>query len=306
MTDIIHPSAKVSEVRWLGPLLVLAGGTCIGFAPIGLRLGIGLGEDGLGPQAIAFWRYTFAVPLIFAMTVLAHKRLPVRPNRYVIMAGVFFALNVGAWHWSLTLTTVANSIFIVNLGNIGVGFMAWLFLKERLSRNWVIAIAVALIGAALLTQGGGEGAKGNVRGDALAVVGAVLVSGYMLCGKVARRTIGGLEVLFWATLVAVGVAGVVTFVAGETFLPARPEGWHAPLLLAVIVQCGGQGLILAGLGRTSAAIAGVCVLVQPVVAAAVSWRFFDEPLLALQVLGAGLILVAVALSQTGQKAKTEP
>ena len=35
-----------------GPLMVLAGGICIGFAPIGLRLGL----DDLGPQAIAFWR----------------------------------------------------------------------------------------------------------------------------------------------------------------------------------------------------------------------------------------------------------
>jgi len=43
------------------------------------------------------------------------------------------------------------------------------------------------------------------------------------------------------------------------------------------------------------------VLVQPVVAAAVSWRLFDEPLTGLQAGGCGLILFAVWLAQRGRK-----
>ena len=72
-----------------------------------------------------------------------------------------------------------------------------------------------------------------------------------------------------------------------------------PLFLALIVQVAGQGLIITGLGRTPAAVAGVLVLVQPVVAAAISWQLFDEPLTALQPAGAGAILIAVWLSQQG-------
>ena len=281
---------------WLGPLTVLCGGICVGFAPIGLRVGL----DALGPQGIAFWRYVFATPMVLALVILVHRRLPVRPNRFVFLAGTFFALDIALWHWALTLTTVANSTFIVNLGNIGVGLLAMIFLKERLTRNWVFAVVIALIGAALLTQGGGVDAKGDIRGDALAVGAAVLVSGYMLCAKIARREIGGLDVLFWVTVTEVLVQFAVTLTAGEAFIPTDPKGWHVPLLLALVVQCGGQGLIIAGLGRTPAAIAGVLILVQPVTAAAISWQLFDEPLLALQILGGALILIGVALSQTGK------
>ena len=301
---------------WLGPVLVLCGGISIGFAPIGLRLGIGLGEEGLGPQAIAFWRYVFATPMIFMLVVLVKKRLPVRPNKFVFLAGTFFALDIGLWHWALTLTTVANSTFIVNLGNISVGLLALIFLKEKLTRNWAIAVIIAVIGAGLLTQGGGEGAKGDLRGDLLAVGAAILVSFYMLCTKIARRDISGLDVLFWVTVTEMFVAGLMVFLSSdmvnlwpfsvapkESFLPAVSAGFHAPLLLAIIVQCLGQGLIIAGLGRCPAAIAGVLVLVQPVVAASISWSLFEEPLMALQILGAGLILVGVALSQTGAKPK---
>lgn len=285
--------------KWLGPLLVLGGGASIGFAPIGLRLGL----DTMGPQAIAFWRYVFATPMVLTLILLAFRRLPVRPNLFALVAGVFFALDIALWHAGLTLTTVANSTFIVNLGNIGVGLLAWIFLKERLTRIWAIAVVIAIMGALLLTQGGGEGAKGDIRGDLLAVGAAVLVSFYMLCSKIARRELSGLDVLFWVTLVEAITAGLVTMIAGETFIPADPAGWRAPLLLAVVVQCLGQGLIITGLGRTPAAIAGVLILVQPVVAAAVSWRFFDEPLVALQILGGTLILVGVFLSQTGRTPK---
>jgi len=161
---------------WFGPLLVLSGGICIGFAPIGLRFGL----DDLGPQAIAFWRYVFAAPILFLLVVLVQRRLPARPNPYVIIAGICFALDIALWHWALTFTSVANSTFIVNLGNIGVGFTAWLFLKERPSMLWGVAVLIAIAGAAALSLGGsagaGEGREFALRGDLLALGAAVLVS----------------------------------------------------------------------------------------------------------------------------------
>lgn len=292
----VQTHASAFAGRWVGPLLVLGGALCIGFAPIGLRMGL----DTMGPQAIAFWRYVMATPMVFVLVLIVHRRPPVRPNRFVFLAGVFFALDIALWHWSLTLTTVANSTFIVNLGNISVGLLALIFLKEKLTRNWIIAVVIALIGAALLTQGGGVEAKGDIRGDMLAFGAAIMVSFYMLCAKIARNEIGGLDVLFWVTLTEMFVQFAITLSSGETFWPEDPAGWRSPLLLAIVVQCFGQGLIIAGLGRTPAAIAGILLLLQPVTAAAVSWQLFEEPLLALQILGGAFILIGVALSQTGR------
>ena len=115
-TDLHLPPPRA----WVGPLLLLAGGVFIGLAPIGLRLGL----DDLGPQAIAFWRYIFAIPLLLVLLVAIEQRMPAKINGYVVLAGIFFALDIALWHWGLTLTTVANATFIVNLGNVCVGFMA--------------------------------------------------------------------------------------------------------------------------------------------------------------------------------------
>ncbi len=299
-TDTDTPQSPIPVRAWLGPMLVLCGGICLGFAPIGLRLGL----SELGPQAIAFWRYIFALPLLLALLVLIEKRAPARPVWPVVIAGACFALDIGLWHWSLERTTVANATFIVNLGNAGVGLLAWLFLKERPSLIWILAGSIALAGAALLSMGGPAGGKSDLSGDLLALLAAFLVAFYMLFSKVARRGLGAMDVIFWLTATEACVAFCLVLISGESLLPARAQGFVAPLFLALIVQIGGQGLIIAGLGRTPAAIAGVLILVQPVTAAAIAWRWFEEPLSGLQSVGGLLILVGVFLAQRQPKRRT--
>jgi len=283
--------------------MMLIGGTFIGFAPIGLRLGL---ED-LGPQAIAFWRYAFALPVLFILVLLVDRRLPSRPNRFVILAGTCFALNMSLWHWSLTYTTVANATFIVNLGNVCVGLTAWIFLKERPSRTWALAVLIAIAGAAALSLGGVDG-KSDLQGDALALSAAVCVSGYIVASKVVRRSLGGLEAIFWLTAVEIVIGGLIVIGFQERFFPAELSGFIVPLFLGVVVHVGGQGLIILGLGHTPTALAGVMVLIQPVVAAAVSWRLFEEPLAPVQAGGGAMILLGILIAQRGRAAsqKTAP
>ncbi len=293
MTGLPAPAPTAAPRLWLGPALVLAGGVFIGLAPIGLRFG--LAE--LGPQAIAFWRYSFAAPILFAAAYLARRRLPRRPGLYVILAGVCFALDIALWHAALTITTVSNATFIVNLGSIGLGVMAWLFLKERPPTVWFLALPVAAAGAAALAFGGGAGGQSRLEGDVLALAAAFMVGAYLLFSKLARARLSGLEVIFWVTCVEAVTAFFIVALAGEPFLPARAEGFLAPLFLAVFVQVLGQGCILIGIGRTPTAIAGVLILMQPVVAAALSWQIFGETLSAIQAAGAAGILAAVWLAQ---------
>ncbi len=301
MTNVVPQPRPVIETRtWLGPLMVLAGGVALGFAPIGLRLGLG----DLGPQAIAFWRYLFAVPMLLALVLLVDRRLPRKPNKAIFFAALFFTLDMALWHWSLTMTSVSNATFIVNLGNVLVGLAAWAFLKERPGLNWALAAGLAILGAAALSLGGGRLETGALRGDLFALAAAVFVSLYMLLSKLARRELSGLEAMFWLSVFEAAMAFFVVWGSGEAFMPASLAGFAAPLALAIIVQVAGQGLIISGLGSTNTAIAGILVLAQPVVAAAISWRVFDEPLTAIQLGGAGAILVAVWLAQ--QKQRTRP
>lgn len=273
--------------------MVLGGGIALGYAPIGLRWGL---ED-LGPQAIAFWRYLFAVPMLFPLVLLFEKRLPRAPNMPIILAGIFFTLDMALWHWSLTLTSVSNATFIVNLGNIGVGIAAWLFLRERPGLNWAIAALLAITGAAALSLGTKTLAGGALRGDLLSLIAACFVAGYMLCSKLARRNLSGIEAMFWLSVIEAALAFLILLFSREAILPVTAHGFLIPLSLALIVQVVGQGLIISGLGSTNTAIAGILVLAQPVVAAILAWNIFGEALTLIQSAGAGLILIAVWLAQ---------
>lgn len=298
MTNAVPQPRPVLQPRpWLGPLMVLGGGIALGFAPIGLRLGL----DELGPQAIAFWRYLFAVPMLLGLVLAVDRRLPAKPNIAVFLAALFFTLDMALWHWALTMTSVSNATFIVNLGNVLVGLAAWAFLKERPGLNWAPAAGLAILGAAALSLGGDGTHPGALRGDLFALAAAVFVSFYMMFSKIARRTLGGLEAMFWLSVFETGLAFLIVLLAGEDFMPKTPAGFLVPLALAIIVQVAGQGLIISGLGSTDTAVAGILVLAQPVVAAAISWSLFQEPLTTIQAAGAGAILVAVWLAQQKQK-----
>lgn len=286
MTDAAAPAA---DRPWLGPVLLLLGGVAIGFAPIGLRL------SEFGPQATALWRYLFALPMIWLLARAFGTGIG-RPSIAALAAGVFFGLDIVFWHEALTLTSVANATFIVNVGNALLGVFAFLILREPLGRIWPAAAAIAVAGAWLLSRGAGAGAPGAVQGDLLAAAAAVFVALYMVASRVARRTGDAVTVIFWATVAeTVVAAGAVAF-TGERVLPPSPDWFWAPLALAVLVQMLGQTLIISGVGRTPAAAAGLLVLVQPVAAALLAWPLFGETLAPLQLVGAGLLLVGVWLA----------
>lgn len=278
-----------------GALLVLAGGVLIGLAPIGLRLGL----NDLGPQAIAFWRFCLAIPIALALVLLIKRRPPQRPDRFIVLAAAFFALDIALWHAALSMTSVANATFLVNLGNIGAGFVAWIFLREQPRPIWFVAVLFAILGAAALSLGGNGGGNtaNSLPGDVLAIGAALLVAFYMVTAKLGRRTLSGIDAIFWLCVFEAIFAAMVVLITGESFLPASAAGFAVPLFLAVAVQVGGQGLIIAGLGHTSAAVAGVVVIIQPVVAAIISWRLFGEILLLMQLMGCAMIIIAIIVAQ---------
>ncbi|KCZ55912.1 hypothetical protein HY29_09915 [Hyphomonas beringensis] len=291
--DISPPAQR----EWLGVLMLMGGAVAVGFAPIALRLGL---ED-MGPQAIAFWRYVFALPVLLILVVVFERRAPGKPNIFAILAGICFALDIGFWHWSLTLTSVSNATFIVNIGSVCVGFLAWLFLKERPAPIWFLAVVLAVAGAAALSLGGQADKGASFAGDRIAIIAALCVSGYFLCSKLARRSMNGLETLFWLTLVEALVAAGMVIAFGESFMPEDLSGFRVPMVLGIFIHVIGQGLIITGLGRAPTSVAGVIILLQPVVAAAVSWKMFGETLTSLQASGGLLILFAVWLAQRGRK-----
>src|SRR5438094_5939898 len=127
-------------------LCLLAGGCAIAFAPILVRL------SDTGPVASAFWRTALATPLLW-LWVMGKGPSPKGERESfltLIAAGLFFAADLGVWHWSIIYTSVANSTLLANLAPIFVTLAGWLFWRQAVTRGFLVAMAVAIAGMFVL------------------------------------------------------------------------------------------------------------------------------------------------------------
>jgi len=146
------------------------------------------------PLVISFWRLALSLPFIAAMIaargeVRELRRLAPREVGVAALAGVFLAGHFATWIASVQLTSVAASVALVSTQPVWVALFALAFLGERpLPRQWG-GIAVAVAGAAVIGWGDWSGGADPLRGDVLALMGALLVAVYYVIGRRLRRGI---------------------------------------------------------------------------------------------------------------------
>ena len=281
-------------------LCVLGGAVAIGFAPIFVRL------SEVGPAATAFWRMTLALPLLWLF--LAANRPPEtgenvgRVRRLadwwpMVITGLFFAADLAVWHWSLHFTTVANSTLLANFAPVFVVLFGWAVFGQRVSRRFLVAMTVALVGTCLLVGRDFQLDGRALLGDGLSLVTAFFYAGYLLSMKAARRRFDTLVIMAGSGLVAALVLLPVALCSGERILPPTLHGWLVLAALALLVHAGGQGLIAYGIGRLPAAVASVSLLVQPLTAALAAAVILHEPVALVQGLGVALVLAGVYVAR---------
>ncbi len=271
---------------------LVAGALAIAFSPIFVRL------TGTGPAAAGFWRLALAIPLLGMAAFVGRRPGGAHgPRPLTLLAGLFFALDLGFWHYGVKFTTVANATILSNLAPVVVAAAAWPLLGERPGKGFVAGLALAVAGCWAIAAAGGGGAGLNPRlGDALSVSTAVWYAGYMLCVRKVRAEQSAPDVMFWSTVTGAPLLLIAAAVLGEQVMPRTLGGWGACLGLGA-VHVAGQGSIAWALGRLPAATASVVVLVQPVLTAILGWMIFAEAMQPLQMLGAAAALAGVVIAQ---------
>jgi drug/metabolite transporter (DMT)-like permease len=282
----------VTRGRWALPALI-AGAAAIGVAPILVREAR---TEGVGPSDAAFWRLALALPFLWAWMSLERRRGAPPPSRVdvlrLIVAGFFFAADLAFWHLSILRTRVANATLLACLASTLAALASWILFRERLRGAVLAGLLAALAGAALLMRGSALG-SGDLAGDALGVLAAVFYAGYLLgIGRLRARCTTA-TAMAWSGLGAtIGLLASVA-IAGERLLPGTPRGWLIVASLAAAGQLLGQTLIAYALAHLSMAFSAVSILVQPVVAALLSWWIFNERLVPVQLAGGALILAGI-------------
>lgn len=285
-------------------LVLLAGGVCIGFAPICVRL------SEVGPVSTAFWRMAISLPALWAALAWSERRrvkttaVLDRPTGAstgswgaMTLAGALFAADLACWHWSLHFTSVANATLLPNFAPVFVVLFGWLTLGYGVTWRFVGAMAIALAGTCLLVGRDFQLQSHALWGDTLALITAAFYGSYQLAIKNLRSRHGTLVIMSCSSLAAAALLLPVAILSGERFWPQTGHGWMVLVALALIVHAGGQGMIAYALAKLPAAVASVSLLVQPVTAALAAAVILHEPVAAIQAAGVALVLTGVFIAR---------
>jgi len=285
-----------------GVLALMIGATGIGFAPIFVRL------SEVGPIATGFYRIALSQPILWwillreGKAAKAQRRARTGKTRlwFAGLAGLCFAGDLAVWHWSIQLTTIANSTFLTNLSPFFVTLGAAVLFHERVRPRLLIGMAIAFIGGFLLVAESVQLERRFLVGDLLAVSTALFYSGYLLTVKKLRRSESVWYVMAWSGVFMLPLLLLMSLVSHEVFVPPSGRGWALLLALAWVTHIGGQGMITYGLAHIPAAVSSVLLMWQPVIAALLAWWILHERITAVRAAG-GLVMIAGILIATWRR-----
>lgn len=290
------PSALLSPRPPLAFAALLLGAAAIAFAPIFVRL------SDASPTASAFWRMALAAPPLWLWVFATERNAsPITGTQWKLLAlaGLFFAGDLGAWHWAIVFTTVANATLELNFAPIFVTLGAWLLFRQRVSRLFLVALLVTLAGAGLLI-GPNIGKSGMaLQGDGLGVLAGLCYACYMLTIKSASSSVSTARIMAVSTTVAAVLLAPYAWLMAENFVPQSIHGWMILLGLALVAHVFGQSLIAYGFAHLPAAFSSVSLLTQPVLAAIYAWLLLGERMGPTQMAGGFIVLLGIYLAKRG-------
>jgi len=268
-------------------------------------------DAGAHPLAIAAARLTLAsavvVPLAWVMRRQSLGSLKARDWRTAALAGSLLAVHFATWIASLRFTSVASSVALVTTNPIWVGLAAWLLMREPPARGTLVGIAMGIAGTGLiiandLVQAGAAPAgREPMLGNALALVGAIAISGYLLVG---RRLNLKLPLLAYVAIVYGAAAlamNLIAMLAGQGIDRIPPAAWLPIIGLALGPQLAGHTLINASLRHLSPTFVALAILGEPVGSAILAWLLLGENVASLQLLGFSVLLAGIVVAARAER-----
>jgi drug/metabolite transporter (DMT)-like permease len=226
---------------------------------------------------IAFYRMFFAVALLTPeMALRRMPRLRRRDLLLMLASGVLLAVHFVAWIAALKRTNVAVAVVLVNTHPLFVAILAWLFLGEKLTSKAIFWMFLTVLATAALSVGDFAAGESQVRGNLLAIAGAVLVSGYLIIGRLLRRGISArIYVYVVYTTSAFTLLGACLVTGAPLFgHPGSDYLWF--LGLAIFPTLLGHSVFNWALGHVKTSVVATAILGEPVFATVLSLIILRE------------------------------
>jgi drug/metabolite transporter (DMT)-like permease len=255
----------------------------------------------LDPLLKASWRLQLTAIVLFPFAAvqwlqqsdeIKAKMVEKRTLIILVLSGVALALHFGAWVASLKYTTLTHSLLFVTahpLIVVGGMFFLGLFAStvRQPTKRELVGALIGFAGAALTLFDEGTQQGDNtvtLLGDSLALLGAVTVVGYIVCGRILRAWMPIFLYAFPVTLVGAILLLPASMLVETDFSTYGVFGWVDGaffwwfLALALIAGLLGHTGLNTCLKYVSPLVISACVTLEPVIGSLIGFVVFGTSL----------------------------
>lgn len=275
--------------RLTGILLIIISAASFGTLAIFGRFAYSYGIDTF---TVLFLRFGLSAAFMTMVLFLRHEPFP-RGRvlaQLIGMGGIGYAGQSFLYMTAIKYASAGLVALLLYLYPFFVAVLSMAFLNEKLTRVKVIALILALCGAAL-TVGP---VSGQLLGALMAITAALVYSIYIIVGANVTRSVSAIQSSTVIFASAGLVYGTLTFVNGGNF-PSSSPGWLTILGIVFISTVIPVATFLMGLERVGPTNAAMLSTVEPVVTVLLAAWLFGDKLEPVVLIGGVLILAAVIL-----------
>jgi len=250
--------------------------------------------------AIAAYRVVWASAL-FAPALLAgpaREWMPLTRRDWglLLLSGLALALHFALWIASLSYTSVASSVLLVDTTPFFIGLASQWLLGQPCRAPFWFGLGLAFAGCVVIFQGDWSHSQTSMTGNLLALGGAVAMAVYFLVGARVRQRLS-LVAYVWPVYATSAVALLIACFAFGIPLSGYPlRTYIFMFLLGLVPQCIGHTTYNWSLRWLSPALVALIGLAEPVGASVLAYFILHEGLTAAKLAGGAIVLVGIYLA----------
>ena len=283
----------ITTIQTPFPLVkLLLGSVCISFSPIFIKLAA------IPPDSAGFYRMFFAAISLSVLMILRKKNLKmaIRPRFLLCLCGMILAIDFMCWHRSIELIGPGLSTLLGNFQVFFTALFSWLFLKQKISKMFILAVVMALCGLLFITGIDWKSLEDGYKlGIFLGLLTAVFYSGYIMLIKTSMddNTVSSVPAMLMVAIPSTLLLAATTSLNGASFAIPNSNSLFALIGVGVISTTIGWTLISSAIQHIQATVAGLILLLQPTLALIWDTVFFGRPTGGTEIFGILLILSAI-------------
>ncbi|MDD2851229.1 MAG: EamA family transporter [Desulfuromonadaceae bacterium] len=263
------------------------------------------GLSATNPLSIGFFRLALSLPVLLAVCWATQKRRMFIVARQdlllMLLIGMMTALYQVCYFSAVERTGVAvATVVTLCTAPVMVAVISVFISKQRPSAYVLMALTGALAGTALLV-----GFQENAGGSSADTGGILLASGSALGYAIvtlASRKLAGRYHPFQSIAISFSFGAIILFVFAASqglVMNYTPVGWSLLLYLGTFPTALAYVLFIAGMRATTATVASISTLMEPLVATVLAWLIFGERFSAMGFVGVALLSGALVVLYIG-------